>query len=81
MLDAPVMVSRRGFGDSSSAASTSPGSERPGRSALDVPAGRYARPRQQVGVVLDDGGHDHVVVSKVAVGRRGDSVLRSCCGR
>ena len=35
--------------------------ERPVGAALDEPPAAGARPRQQVGVVLDDGRDDHVV--------------------
>ena len=60
-LDAPVIASSRGRGPSSSAAATASASKVPVGVALDVAAARDARPRQQVGVVLDDGGDDDVV--------------------
>ena len=55
------MARSRGRGPSSSAAATSSALKVPSEAALDVAAPCDACPRQEVGVMLDDGGHDDVV--------------------
>ena len=47
------------------------GCEGPVGSALDIAARGYTRPRQEIGVVFDDGGDDNVVGTQAQGGRRG----------
>jgi len=60
MFEAPVTVSRRGLG-TGPVHSRHRGCEGPVRSALDVAARGYARPRQEIGVMFDNRGDDNVV--------------------
>ena len=60
-FDAPVIASSRGGAVASSATHDVVDVEGAVAAALDVAAAGDAGPRQQVGVVLDDGGDDDVV--------------------
>ena len=70
-LDAPVMASSLGRGRSVESGGDVVDGERAVGVAFDEPAAAQPGPRQQVGVVLDDGGDHDVVGLRGAAGRRG----------
>ncbi len=80
-FEAPVMVSRRGLREPVQFSCDVASSEGPVASALDVAALGYARPRQEIGVVFDDGRDDNVVGTQAQAVGQVVYELRSCCGR